>query len=827
MITLATGNTLRGKAGTAAVIAYTLFGDRKDTIQNYEPIAQGLLPSSTTILWTVPASTQGLISEIALVNTSVSDVAGVTFYVNGTAATNQITGTISIPAGGTATYNGDGWKIYSATGIPLSTVSGAAGGDLTGSYPNPTIKPDVALAGNPTTTTQSPGNNTTRIATTAFVTAADLLKQDADATLTALAGQNWAANAIPVGSGADTLTQQTAGANQFFARASTGNYVPKTISDAALSFTAAADVAAETALLNTATTALKGLQSAADKVKENNVWIDVVAEHGAVGDDSTNNDAAFAAAMSAAPAGGCVIYLPPGIFRVSNTITVNKPVIFRGAGRAISTIRTTHATNDVFDVTAQGAGFEQMRIASINGTTRTGGYGVDMNTTADVYMDRCDILYMHTGVHSGGALQFLQQCNIREGGGGASNGQAVLVDGTGDRYIGRLTTDNPSDPTGYAGIRVRRCSSLVIADCNIINSTNCLDIVPNGGAGTEAASIYAQGTFFDSSVIGINIVPATNSDTAQRMTFVRCWMGTHTQAGVVLGSASINVANTTKVDFIACEIYQNPVGIDALGIAEWSIRASRFCGNSTVAIRTAQGAQANVHNFSVTDNFIGAAGSFGANGAAFNIQAGTYGRYQIIDNRGIETNTVPGIVDNGTVTAPAQKNVVNNMGTVIPGPMASLSAAAQTLTASTQVVMAGTLLRMPTRGLKIGQRFTFNLGVSKTAAGVAASILTVKFGVNGTNADAAIATFTSAAGTAAAHNTTLTVEVEILTLGAAATARCNLMSQSVASGWGIFPLVPGSTATFDSTATNPFIHVDFAAGAATVGTGVSSGYVQN
>jgi hypothetical protein len=38
------------------------------------------------------------------------------------------------------------------------------------------IATDVALAGNPTTTTQSAGNSTTRIATTAFVTAADDLK---------------------------------------------------------------------------------------------------------------------------------------------------------------------------------------------------------------------------------------------------------------------------------------------------------------------------------------------------------------------------------------------------------------------------------------------------------------------------------------------------------------------------------------------------------------------------------------------------------------------------------------------------------------------------
>ena len=42
------------------------------------------------------------------------------------------------------------------------------------------IAADVALTGNPTTTTQSAGNNTTRIATTAFVTTAiDAIDQDA------------------------------------------------------------------------------------------------------------------------------------------------------------------------------------------------------------------------------------------------------------------------------------------------------------------------------------------------------------------------------------------------------------------------------------------------------------------------------------------------------------------------------------------------------------------------------------------------------------------------------------------------------------------------
>lgn len=57
--------------------------------------------------------------------------------------------------------------------------------------------------------------------------------QPLDATLTALAGQNWAANAIPLGSGADTMSQLTLSANTIPGRSSAGNVVAKTVSDTA------------------------------------------------------------------------------------------------------------------------------------------------------------------------------------------------------------------------------------------------------------------------------------------------------------------------------------------------------------------------------------------------------------------------------------------------------------------------------------------------------------------------------------------------------------------------------------------------------------------
>lgn len=59
--------------------------------------------------------------------------------------------------------------------------------------------------------------------------------QPLDATLSALAAANWADNALPIGSGADTMAQVAFAANTFPARASAGSLSAKSITDFGLS----------------------------------------------------------------------------------------------------------------------------------------------------------------------------------------------------------------------------------------------------------------------------------------------------------------------------------------------------------------------------------------------------------------------------------------------------------------------------------------------------------------------------------------------------------------------------------------------------------------
>jgi hypothetical protein len=452
---------------------------------------------------------------------------------------------------------------------------------------------------------------------------------------------------------------------------------------------------------------------------------------------------------------------------------------------------------------------------------QAGGFAVDFGDIPNTYMQQCDILFHKSGIRSGGALQFVDDVNIREmnnvnnSTGEADSSECILVDGAGDRYLRRVTTDNGDDWVWMAGIRVNQCSSCVISDSNIINMNWALDVRANGGLNTAIASVMAVNTFFDSSSIGCRLRTATANDTAQRIRFVQCWFSTMTKIQPTTGGhpaggfgCSMESANANSIDFIGCDFFQNTVGIEAIAASDWAVRSSRIAGNSTAGIRTTAGA---THRFTIADNFIGNGAGFGANGVGINIQAGAYDRYQILDNRGLDTNTTPGIIDNGTVTYVHYKNVNNNLGAgLLSGVQNTRSAVAIAAVAETALHS----IRVAANTLHAGTSFRVYAGglLSNTTA-ASTSIIRVRIGPT-TLTGAIVASWSVVMGTVARTNNPFFLEA-VFTLPAIGTA----IGQILITGTFSTALAAATTAVVApvviNAAVDNFIEVTVTSGAAT------------
>lgn len=604
------------------------------------------------------------------------------------------------------------------------------------------------------------------------------------------------------------------GANQFIARGSAGNLAVKTVTDTGLAWLALSNAAAETAALNAATVALQGMQSAIDKQKEDNVWLDVTTDFGAnnlIKTTGTDQTTKINNILTAAPA-GAVLYWPTGVYDTQGGHSWGKLLLFKGQTRSGSVINCTHATNTMFTLTtgADGSGFQTIRLSANTAALRTAGYAIDFGALPNAFIQQTDILFQWGGVRSAGALQFVDDANIREMGANAINGNSILVTSTGDRYIRRVTMDQAARTVDFSGIRINQCSSCVITDSNIIHCGTALHVNATAGVGTAIASVYSANTFYDTSVIGANITCATGSDTVQRVTFVRCWFSTMSTAGV-----QINHANVNSVDFIGCEFYQEGFGIDVTACTEWSVRSSRFAGCSTNAIRTAAGA---THSFTISDNFIGNGAGFGANAQGINIQAGTYARYQIIDNRGLDTNTTPGVIDLGVVPVTGQKNVSNNMGCVLKGALQLCTSGGAAATVGRGAVTSSTTetflfaARIPANGVSVGQTFQVAMVIAASAIGNYA--VTIRAGAAGTIAGDLVLSANPATATVANGWVQVVGFVTVVALGPTATLAGSHMVEATA----LSPKTAAAEVVQNVPTTAPWFITVSAAASAGIGT---------
>jgi hypothetical protein len=152
------------------------------------------------------------------------------------------------------------------------------------------------------------------------------------------------------------------------------------------------------------------------------------------------------------------------------------------------------------------------------------------------------------------------------------------------------------------------------------------------------------------------------------------------------------------------------------------------------------------------------------------------------------------------------------------------SIANQSPPASATTLLTGSLVNIPGSGAKIGSRFIWHAILSKTAAGTVAPVFLVKIGTNGTTADGTVLTFTfPAVGTGAIDEMEVWIEMQIVSLGAAAVVRGQLwMTRRLmtgVTGWysvaGALRII-GTPATFNSTVAALKAHLSLTLGASYV-----------
>lgn len=768
MLTLATTETLRGKAGTGSVITFTVSGDAKGTSDAFQTLAQGQLgTSAATPLYTVPASTQALVGNIHLANTSASPVTGVVIYIGGTAGTNQIwSGTI--PANGTATYTNDGWKVYDSAGVQQYVGSIGPTGS-TGS---------IGSTG-PTGPTGATGVITT-LNTTAPLTG---------------------------GGSASTLTLAIAAA----------------------------------------TTAAAGSQSAADKLKTDNLWLDVTANSIAtlVGDDSTLNDTAMASIIAAA-ASGATIYFPPGTYRFASEININVDhrLKFVGSGKYTSIIKTTSATANIFHVSVTAWYMHWADLGFQTSVNKTAGYCLLVDAGSNIAMNvyRCAFgdnpaATIFGGINFTGA----QSGNVSvlfdlEMSGFSNGGRGIFINGSTINIQIHQTTIGMASTTTSACLEIQQSGAVQVTNFDWIQGTNVVLFNSTAGAGPQAC--YFTNGFFDQP--SGSVIKFMGGNTANRIKFTAVGIAPtgNNHAIEIAGTGAGAVGTTTAlpggISVVDCDIYSSNgtntgAGIFLNGCQDINIQSCRitgFGGAGGAGVRIA-GSSSNQTKVRINGCIFGPNSNLTVNNTTHvDIQAGVsgLGALSVSDNQMDGATTAP-LADASASVIGVQKRFSQNSGLMAgAGTLQLLSSAGAAVIAGRGAVTSGTTdtflftSKIPASSVQIGQKFRLTAKTQASAAGV--PTFNVHLGAAGTIAgDGIVGIVTNTAQVANAYQSVEFI-VEVVALGATATLVAHGFSVggNTAAVGGAVGVQTAAAETIPNVPTTAAWFITFSAACGTTGT---------
>lgn len=589
--------------------------------------------------------------------------------------------------------------------------------------------------------------------------------------------------------------------------------------------------------IGAATSSLSGSMSAADKLKLNNIWIDVTnngvltTNTGAQNTTALNN---LIGASGTAP-NGSTIFFPAGVFQFNGPITVGPfSYIFQGVGynragspaTAYTELQMITSTSGFLTLTASHWYTKFYNLTFTAATNQTSGAAVLVGNNVGVDFHQCSFqgnggtwfnVIDFTGAQ-GANSTVIDDCNIQ----GFTN-FGVTVNGNGSSLViissviqGQWGT---ATQTAAACVNCLQVGALQITASDIIGGTNNLLIAPT--TGLVAASIYVVNTYFDNS-FG-SCIKITGAGATVRCKFAECSITT-SNATTALTAVEISTtvaAGAQGIEFFNCSI-QNTFsttgttnGFNITGGADVSIIGCSIAG-WTNGINATPLTPAGTTKLKILGNTIGSSGGIVANATGILLNAGTvaYGQVQIQDNI-LQGNTTAALTDNSTVgpatpgnTSTGIKQIVTNLGGIITAPPPTFTATALPLTTITSVDPRGGVL-IPS----LIRPCAIRVWVYATnTASISTISVTVRYGTTNTNADAALLTQALTAGTAVVGSGTFIIDVDIATTTTAFVAfrfyNGNNAATGIAGNISLFASL--SAAATISTAANNWLGVYFA-----------------
>jgi hypothetical protein len=175
-----------------------------------------------------------------------------------------------------------------------------------------------------------------------------------------------------------------------------------------------------------------------------NPWYDITA-YGAVAGGVTDCTTAFQTALNAASSLQGVVYVPPGKYKVSSTLTVPAYVSVRGDGKNSSQILPYQTSGDVFYCPNAGARFVDLQVYNVSGSIPTSGYIIDSTNTAgaSLFVSNCIFGNYYNGINCQSGDSYINQVQIGDMYG------TVGINGT--AFITNCLLNNPSLTNYTAG----------------------------------------------------------------------------------------------------------------------------------------------------------------------------------------------------------------------------------------------------------------------------------------------------------------------------------------------------------------------------------------